>query len=97
MTAAGTKRGMLRRLRSHRQNKAGLWTHFSVYKVWDNIRDYEIRELGGLFQHIDKKDAEPNRLNVARGFKTIRRVTVPNLKDCHADVKESASGCTNSL
>ena len=45
MTSAGSNRGMLRRLRSHRKKKAGLWTHFSVYEVWENIRDDEIREL----------------------------------------------------
>lgn len=85
MTWAGSKRGMLRRLRSHRKKKAGLWTHFSVYEVWDNIRDDEIRELEGLFRHIYRKDAQANRLNVARGFKTIRRVKLQNLANWHTD------------
>jgi hypothetical protein len=50
MTWSGSNRGMLRRLRSHKRRKAGLWSHFSVYEVWDNIRDDEIRELERLFR-----------------------------------------------
>ena len=25
------------RLNSHKRNKAGLWTHFSVFEVWDKL------------------------------------------------------------
>src|SRR5437667_1131438 len=41
----GQRGGIRSRLRSHRRTKKGLWTHFSIFQVWDNIRDEEIREL----------------------------------------------------
>ena len=41
--------GIRARLKNHRRKKAGLWTHFSVFEVWENIRDEEVRELGGAF------------------------------------------------
>ena len=69
--AKSTMRG---RLLAHRRSKATLWTHFSVFEVWDNIRDEEIVELEGLFRHFYKKDPQANRLNVQRGFKKIRTV-----------------------
>lgn len=65
---------MRKRLNAHRRRKADLWTHFSVFEVWDNIRDEEIVELEGLFRHFYKKDPEANRLNKQRGFKKIRTV-----------------------
>ena len=65
---------MRRRLFRHRRLKATLWTHFSAFEVWDNIRDEEIVELEGLFRHFYKKDPQASRLNVQRGFKKIRKV-----------------------
>ena len=75
MAAAG-RGGMRARLRSHsRSAKMGdLWTHFSVFEVWPNISDDEVRELEGLFRHIYRKDSKANRLNVQRGFKKMRTV-----------------------
>ncbi len=69
--ATGTMRG---RLLSHRIHKANMWTHFSAFEVWDNIRNEEIIELEGLFRHFYKHDFQANRLNVQRGFKKIRAV-----------------------
>lgn len=66
--------GIRTRLRKHRHSKRGQWTHFSVFEVWDNIRDEEVRELEGLFRHIYKRDTRANVLNAARGFKPLRRV-----------------------
>ena len=49
--AAGTKTASIRgRLRTHEHSKGSLWTHFSIYEVWDNIREEEIRELEGIFR-----------------------------------------------
>jgi hypothetical protein len=71
MTTAGRQGGVQRRLRAHKESKrkGPLWTHFSVFKVWDNIRDEEIAELEGLFRHIYRRDSKANRLNIQRGFK----------------------------
>ena len=65
---------MRRALQIHRRTKGSLWTHFSVFEVWDNIRGEEIVELAGLFRHFYKKDPRASRLNVKRGFKKIRKV-----------------------
>ncbi len=82
MAAAGRRGGMRGRLRSHSRSvkKADLWTHFSVFEVWPNISDDEVTELEGLFRHIYRKDTKANRLNVQRGFKKLRGVTVNNLE-----------------
>src|SRR5437868_2510853 len=52
--ARGEKSGAKARLRKHRstKSKAGLWTHFSVFEVWDNVSKQEIEELEGLFRHL---------------------------------------------
>lgn len=81
MAAAGRRGGIRGRLRKHREKKADLWTHFSLFEVWDNIRDEEIRELEGLFRHIYKKDMQANRLNVARGFKKLKSVRNKRLSE----------------
>ena len=73
--AAGTKTASVRgRLRVHRRRKAKLWTHFSVFEAWDNIREEEVQELEGLFRHIYRKDTRANRLNRQRGFKKLYKV-----------------------
>jgi hypothetical protein len=54
MTAAGRRGGIRGRLRSHAKKKAD-WTRFSVYEVWDNIRDDEVAELEGLFRHTAQR------------------------------------------
>src|SRR5580700_7946336 len=47
--ARGAKSGMLGRLGSHARGiKKDKWTHFSVFEVWDNIREEEVEELEGL-------------------------------------------------
>lgn len=68
--------GIRRRLDSHRRSKrkGPLWTHFSVFEVWDNIRDEEIAELEGLFRHIYRRDSNANRLNLQRGYKNARKI-----------------------
>ena len=79
MSATGAT-GIKRRLRAHRKQKKALWTHFSVFEVWENIRDDEIRELEGLFRHIYRLDSRANALNLQGGFKplkTLERIDMP--------------------
>lgn len=66
--------GIRARLKLHRRKKGEHWTHFSVFEVWDNVRDEEIRELEGLFRHIYKHDSRASHLNVARGFKALAKM-----------------------
>lgn len=68
------KGGIRSRLRKHCRSKATLWTHFSVFEVWPNIRDEEVAELEGLFRHLYRYDAAANSLNKQRGFKAMRSV-----------------------
>ncbi len=72
-----TGSGIRGRLTAHDKSlrKAVLWTHFSAFEVWDNIRNDEIAELEGLFRHIYRKDAQANRLNVRRVFKKLIDIT----------------------
>jgi hypothetical protein len=56
------------------KKKVELWTHFSVFKVWDNISDDEIKELEGLFRHIYRKDSRANKLNVQRAFRQVKKI-----------------------
>jgi len=81
MAAAGNRSGIKGRLKRHRKRKAGLWTHFSIYKVWDNIPDQEVEELEGLFRYIYRKDSRANRLNKQRGYKKLKDIQKNNLSE----------------
>jgi len=75
MAASGT--GIIRRLRSHARptsRKSSRWTHFSIFVVWENIRNDEISELESLFREIYRKDALANSLNKQKRSKKIREV-----------------------
>ena len=79
MSSSGNRSHIRWRLKRHRRNKKSLWTHCSIFEVWDNIRDEEIRELEGLFRQIYKLDSRANSLNVQQGFKKLWRVRLNNL------------------
>jgi hypothetical protein len=73
--AAGTKTASVQgRLRTHLRRKGDLWTHFSIYEVWDNIREDEIQELEVIFRHIYRLDTRANRLNKQRTFKKLKKI-----------------------
>jgi hypothetical protein len=73
--AAGTKTASIRgRLGVHRRKKGKVWSHFSIFEVWDNITETEVQELEGLFRHIYRKDTRANKLNKQRGFKKLNKV-----------------------
>jgi hypothetical protein len=79
--------GVRGRLRSHKRSarKGKLWTHFSVFEVWDNITENEIVELEGLFRHIYRKDTQANRVNRQRSFKKLRQVRDNRLSNWKSD------------
>lgn len=83
MACAGRRGGIRSRLRGHRNSrrKGSRWTHFSIFKVWDNIRDEEVAELEGLFRHIYRDDSRANSLNIHRGFEKLRKIRQNCLKD----------------
>ena len=69
------KIGVKARLGAHRRHKGDLWTHFSVFEVWENIRDEEIAELEGLFRHLYQYDSKANSLNKQKGYRPLNRIT----------------------
>lgn len=81
MTNAFKGGGIRGRLQGHRDEKSGLWTHSSVYEVWNNIRDEEVKELEGLFRHIYKSDSKASPLNTQRTFAKIDEIVDPNFAD----------------
>lgn len=72
--ARGARSGAKGRLRSHREKKKDLWTHFSVFEVWDNISKQQIEELEGLFRHIYRHDSKANQLNIQRSYKPLSSI-----------------------
>ena len=72
--ARGEKSGARGRLIVHKRNKPNLWTHFSVYEVWDNITKSQVEELEGLFRPIYRHDSNANKLNVQRTYKPLRAI-----------------------
>lgn len=84
--AAGGKAGVRARLKAHSRSrrKGPVWTHFSVFEVWDNVRQDDIEELEGLFRHIYRKDTRANRLNRQRKFRKLVRVRVNDLRKWNA-------------
>jgi hypothetical protein len=72
--ARGEKSGAKGRLKAHRKTKAKLWTHFSVFEVWDNITKEQVEELEGLFRHLYRHDPNANKLNVQKSYKPLVRV-----------------------
>jgi hypothetical protein len=83
MAGGSTKGGIAGRLRAHRRNKqkAKAWDRFSVFEVWDNIREEEIRELEGIFRHIYRLDSRANSMNKQREFKKLQKIRDDNLKN----------------
>jgi len=72
VSRGGIRNRLFRHSRSSR--KGHLWSHFSIFAVWDNIRDEEIAELEGLFRHLYRYDAKANILNVQRRYKPMRKI-----------------------
>jgi hypothetical protein len=68
-------------LESHRRNKPKLWTHFSVYEVWDNIAKQQVEELEGLFRHIYRYDNEANKLNQQKSYSPLKKIHRRSQKD----------------
>jgi len=81
MSGIGRTSGIKSRIRSHLNTKRNLWTHFSIFEVWDNIQNEEVKELEGLFRHIYRRDTRANRFNVQGSFAKLKRVRINNFND----------------
>lgn len=72
--ARGENSGAKGRLLQHRKIKADLWSHCSVFEVWDNIFPQQIEELEGLFRHLYRLDESANRLNKQKAYAPLARL-----------------------
>jgi hypothetical protein len=72
--------GMRSRLASHAKSVSKIWSHFSIFRVWDNISELEVSELEGLFREIYRKDKKANRFNKQRKYKKLQNVREDNLE-----------------
>src|SRR5260370_36191563 len=55
--------GIRSRLRSHKKGETKIWSHFSIFPVWDNVGENQVEELEGLFQQIARKYTKAARFN----------------------------------
>src|SRR5882762_9568002 len=66
--------GIRSRLRSHKRSDTKIWTHFSIFEVWNNVGENEVEELEGLFREIYRKDQRANRFNRQKKYKKLQGV-----------------------
>lgn len=71
---------MGRRIARHKLSKPKGWSHFSIFEVWDEITEDEIRELEGLFREVYRKDSQANRLNRVGKFDRLQNVRNDKIK-----------------
>ncbi|MGB7541529.1 MAG: hypothetical protein WBM28_05875, partial [Burkholderiales bacterium] len=62
------------RVNSHRKKKANLFTHCSIFQVWDNITEAEVEELEGLFRHFYRFDSRASALNRQRSYRKLKQI-----------------------
>lgn len=71
-----------RRLKAHERSpsKRELWTHFSFFEVFDNVRDEEIEELEGILRHLYRRDTRASSLNLQRSYRKLTKVRENDLE-----------------
>ncbi len=79
--AGGEKAGIRGRLKKHEVKKGRFWSHFSIFQVWDNIREEEVAELEGIFRHIYRKDTRANKLNKQKSFNKLKRIQEKSINE----------------
>ena len=72
--------GIRSRLESHKKSETKIWSHFSIFEVWDNISEKEVEELEGLFREIYRKDRRANRFNRQKKCKMLQLVRTDTLE-----------------
>ncbi|MGV7242112.1 GIY-YIG nuclease family protein [Caballeronia sp. M23-90] len=71
--------GIKGRLRAHRKNKEDLWNFCSVFSVWPNVREDEIRELEGILRHIYRFDPAAQELSAHKTYSKLSRTPMIEL------------------
>ncbi len=74
--AGAAKSGIHGRLKAHASSKRkqNLWSHFSFFEVWHDVKESEVRELEGIIRHIYRRDRRANILNTQKGFNALRAI-----------------------
>jgi len=72
--------GIRGRLRSHAKSTK-IWSHFSIFEVFDNVSESEVEELEGLFREIYRKDKRANKFNRQKKCKKIQAVREDDLAE----------------
>ena len=75
--------GIKGRLRAHRKHKHALWDTCSVFSVWPNVREDEIRELEGMLRHIYRFDPNAQQLNAQGSYSKLTRTPKIELRDAY--------------
>jgi hypothetical protein len=75
--------GMKGRLRSHRTHKRDLWDTCSIFAVWPNVREDEIRELEGILRHIYRFDPNAQQLNAQGSYSKLKRTLNIDLRESY--------------
>ena len=73
--ARGEESGAKGRLSKHKKEKSDLWTHCSVFEVWDNIFPEQVEELEGLFRHLYRRDENANKLNKQKAYAPLTKLS----------------------
>ncbi|MDR6208168.1 hypothetical protein QF025_006969 [Paraburkholderia graminis] len=79
MSASGIKG----RLRAHRKHKQELWDTCSVFVVWPNVREDEIRELEGILRHVYRFDPNAQQLNAQGRYNKLTKTRNFELDDAY--------------
>lgn len=72
--------GIRGRLAKHDKAKADGWSHFSVFEVWPNVSEDELRQLEGIIRQLYHLDARANALNLQRKMHMLSHVHEKHLK-----------------
>jgi hypothetical protein len=78
--------GIRSRIKSHKKSETKIWTHFSIFEVWDNIGENEVEELEGLFREIYRKDSFANRFNKQKKCKRLQSVRNNKLRSWQPNI-----------
>ena len=66
--------GLHGRLKMHRDLQPNVWTHFSVFQVWDNITKKQIKELAGFFRHVFRRGIYAKSVMETKEYKPLIRI-----------------------
>ncbi len=80
--------GIRGRLRSHRKHKDALWDACSIFVVWPNVREEEIRELEGILRHISRFDPDAQQLNAQGAYKKLATTRKVEAKEAYRKQEE---------